>query len=141
MSSSGAVHGPSLRQRLWSAVADVVTVLVFVAVGRRNHDEDVDASGVLEVAAPFLIAVILMWAMLTVLQRRRRPVDAGWGVSVWVGTVAIGMVLRRFVFDDGTATAFVIVATIFLGVVLNGWRGIARWAMHRRANAVASDAA
>jgi hypothetical protein len=31
-------------------------------------------------------------------------------------------VLRKFVFDDGTATAFVIVATVFTGAVLNGWR-------------------
>jgi hypothetical protein len=47
-------------------------------------------------------------------------------VSVWLGTVTIGMVLRNLLFDDGTATAFIIVATIFLGAVLNGWRSIAR---------------
>jgi hypothetical protein len=32
------------------------------------------------------------------------------------------MVVRRLVFDDGTAAAFVVVATVFLGVFLVGWR-------------------
>jgi hypothetical protein len=36
------------------------------------------------------------------------------------------MVLRHFVFDDGTATAFIIVATVFLCAFLNGWRALAR---------------
>jgi hypothetical protein len=39
-----------------------------------------------------------------------------------VTTVALGMVLRKLVFDEGTATAFVIVATVFTGAVSNGWR-------------------
>lgn len=118
--------GPSVRQRLWFGVADVLTVMIFVAIGRRNHDEDVDAGGVLDVAAPFLIALALVWSVLAIVQRRRSPVDPAWGASVWVGTVTLGMVLRKFLFDDGTATAFVIVATIFLGAGLNGWRAIAR---------------
>jgi uncharacterized membrane protein required for colicin V production len=32
------------------------------------------------------------------------------------------MLLRNLLFDDGTATAFVIVATLFLGVFIVGWR-------------------
>jgi Protein of unknown function (DUF3054) len=48
-----------------------------------------------------------------------------------VTTVALGMVLRKFVFDDGTATAFVIVATVFTGAVLNGWRLAARSTISR----------
>lgn len=133
MTSSPAVPRASLRQYLWSAVADVLTVLVFVAIGRRNHDEGVNANGVLEVAAPFLIALALVWLALALAPRRRFPLDPEWGASVWVGTVTLGMVLRHVVFDDGTATAFVIVATVFLGSVLNGWRAIARSMAMRRA--------
>ncbi|MFM8380570.1 MAG: DUF3054 domain-containing protein, partial [Actinomycetota bacterium] len=55
MKASGPTDsGPSVSLRLWCAVADVLTVVIFVAIGRRNHDEDVDAGGVLEVVAPFL---------------------------------------------------------------------------------------
>jgi hypothetical protein len=32
--------------------------------------------------------------------------------------------LRNLVFDRGTAPAFVIVATIFLGVTMFGWRAL-----------------
>lgn len=132
MTSETTDAGPSVRQRLHWAVADVITVVVFVAIGRRNHDEDVDAGGVLEVAAPFLIALALVWSVLSVVQPRRSPVDPLWGISAWVGTLILGMVLRKVAFDGGTATAFVIVATVFLGAGLNGWRAVARWAARRR---------
>lgn len=130
-----STDGPrtSVRQRLWCAVADVLTVVIFVAIGRRNHDEDVGAGGVLEVAAPFLLALALVWSVLAIVQRRRSPDDPAWGASVWVGTVTLGMVIRKFLFDDGTATAFVIVATIFLAAGLNGWRAVARSVVRRRA--------
>ena len=116
---------PSLRTFLWSALADVVTVLIFVAVGRRNHDGTVNAEGVFDVATPFLIALAIIWVVL--IARRIPPLSATAGVALWVGTVTVGMVLRKTVFDGGTATAFVIVATIFLGLGLNGWRAVARW--------------
>ena len=103
------------RQVVRAAVIDVVVVVVFVLIGRRNHDEGTSASGVLGTAAPFLIALVATWAAGRVW---RSPVATNTGFIVWAGTVAVGMVLRRFVFDDGTATAFVIVATVFLGAGL-----------------------
>ncbi|MGA0879169.1 MAG: DUF3054 domain-containing protein [Ilumatobacteraceae bacterium] len=135
MTSPNMTRRASLRHYMWSAVADVLTVVVFVAIGRRNHDEDASANGVLEVAAPFLVALVLVWLVLSLSLRRRSPVDPVWGLGVWVGTVTLGMVLRKVAFEDGTATAFVIVATIFLGAGLNGWRAIARWALTRRRTA------
>jgi hypothetical protein len=115
----------STRLKLWSALADVVTVLIFVAIGRRNHDGTVNAEGVFEVATPFLIALAIIWVVL--IARRIPPLSVSAGVALWVGTVTVGMILRKAVFDGGTATAFVIVATIFLGLGLNGWRAVARW--------------
>jgi hypothetical protein len=37
-----------------------------------------------------------------------------------------GMLLRHFVFEDGTAVDFVLVATAFLTLFLVGWRLLAR---------------
>lgn len=113
----------STRLKLWSALADVIAVLIFVAIGRRNHDGTIDAEGVFEVAAPFLMALAATW--IIVLWRRLHPTRISTGVIVWVGVVALGMILRKVLFDGGTATAFVIVATIFVGVAVNGWRAIA----------------
>ena len=45
-------------------------------------------------------------------------------VLIWPIVILVGMLLRHFVFDDGTATSFIIVATIFLGVFLVGWRAV-----------------
>nr|WP_279472852.1 DUF3054 family protein [Actinomadura darangshiensis] len=40
--------------------------------------------------------------------------------------MALGMVLR-VVSGQGTAFAFVVVASVFLGLTLLGWRGVARF--------------
>ena len=107
------------RAVLWSLVADIVGIIVFVSIGRRSHDEGVAPAGVIGTAAPFVIAVLVGWLIA---RGWKSPVAVGTGAIVWVTTVALGMVLRKFVFDDGTATAFVIVATVFTGAVSNGWR-------------------
>jgi hypothetical protein len=52
------------------------------------------------------------------------------GVTVWLATVVIGLLLRRIVWDRGTAISFVIVATVVLGALLVGWRAI--WAIAQR---------
>jgi RsiW-degrading membrane proteinase PrsW (M82 family) len=43
---------------------------------------------------------------------------------VWGYTVVMGMVLRNYLFDRGTAPAFIIVATLFLGATMLGWRAV-----------------
>lgn len=111
------------RVVLWSALADVVCIVIFVAIGRRNHDEGETASGIFRVAAPFLIAAVAGWLAS---QAWKKPLDLRTGAIVWVTTIVLGMILRHFVFDDGTATAFIIVATVFLCAFLNGWRAIVR---------------
>lgn len=111
------------RILLWSLVTDVVSVVVFVTIGRRNHDESTSLDGIFSTAAPFLIALVIVWLVALVW---RDPLSVRSGVITWLGTVALGMVLRNLVFDDGTATSFVIVATVFLGVALNSWRALAR---------------
>jgi len=56
------------------------------------------------------------------------------GLGVVVSTFVIGMVLRRFVFDDGTALSFLLVAAAFLTLFMVGWRMIAL-TIERRASA------
>jgi len=88
---------------------------VFVAIGRRNHDEGTALSGVLSVAAPFLIALGASWVGL---RTWNEPITRRSWAATWVITVVAGLLLRRFVFDRGIATPFIIVATITLGVLL-----------------------
>ena len=106
-----------------TAFVDVVAVVVFVAIGRRNHDEGTALSGVLSVAAPFLIALGASWIGL---RTWRDPFNRASFVATWVITVFVGLLLRRLVFDRGIATAFIIVATITLGVLLGLGRRLSR---------------
>ncbi|MFD0854169.1 DUF3054 domain-containing protein [Actinomadura adrarensis] len=108
--------------RAWVAVlVDVVCVLVFVGIGRATHDEALSLGGYLGTAWPFLVALGVGWAVTQAWKRAERIWPTG--VVVWVVTVALGMVLRA-VSGQGTDPAFVVVATLFLGAVLLGWRGL-----------------
>ncbi|MEI8391236.1 MAG: DUF3054 domain-containing protein [Actinomycetes bacterium] len=113
---------------LWSAVADAASIVIFVAIGRKNHDEGQAASGILHVAAPFLIALLVGWLIA---RAWKEPLSQKSGAFIWLITIVLGMLLRKIVFDDGTATAFIIVATVFLGTLLNGWRLLARMRLAR----------
>ncbi|HLA66027.1 MAG TPA: DUF3054 domain-containing protein [Acidimicrobiia bacterium] len=104
-------------RRPWLLSIDLTSVVVFVAVGRASHGED--ASGFLHTAAPFLIAVVLGWV---VMRAWRTPGAVRTGIGVMATTLVAGMALRHFVFDDGTALSFMVVAAAFLTLFLVGWR-------------------
>ena len=121
--------------RVRAAVAiDVTIVVLFAVIGRRSHDDGQDTTlltsqavespigNVIRVAAPFLIALGAGWI---VARAWRRPFDVVAGRTIWIVTIVLGMVLRRTVFDRGTAFSFVVVASVFTGVLLLGWRLVA----------------
>jgi hypothetical protein len=118
-----------------AAALDVAVVVSFAVIGRSSHDEATAGpatltsetvgptpSDVIRVAAPFLIGLACGWA---VARAWRRPFDVVIGRTIWVVTIALGMVLRRALFDDGIAFSFVVVASVFTGVLLLGWRLVA----------------
>ena len=123
------------RRALTAAALDAASVLVFVAIGRRNHDEGQTVAGIVETAAPFLIGLSAAWLIV---RAWRWPMAILTGVAVWPITVLIGMLCRSLIFGDGTAASFVIVATVFLGICLVGWRAAARAIVRRRQNSTAT---
>jgi len=102
---------------------DAAFVLVFAAVGRASHDEGNVVAGVIGTAWPFLVGAGVGWAAVRLLSHRW-PLEVGPGVSVVIGTVAVGMLLRALT-GQGTAWTFVVVATLVLAVLLLGWRLLA----------------
>ena len=102
---------------------DVAAVAVFVLVGRRGHDEGLTVSGVASTAAPFVIGLAAGWATT---RAWRAPASMPVGAVIWLVTAVLGLVLRRTVFDDGTALTFVVVTALTLAVLLLGWRTLAR---------------
>lgn len=104
---------------------DAVLVIVFAGIGRATHEGDPFGPaglGLASTAWPFLVALAVGWLLSFAW---RRPLAIGrTGVPVWAVTVAGGMLLRA-ASGQGTALAFVIVATITLAAFLVGWRVIA----------------
>lgn len=109
---------------------DTFSILLFVAIGRRSHDESGAFVRIAETAAPFLTGLAVGWL---VWRAWRRPARVLTGVAIWPVTILVGMVVRRTMFDDGTAASFVVVATLFVGAMLVGWRAVLRLIDGRRA--------
>ena len=121
----------SPRDRVPLAVGlDVFCVVLFVALGRRSHDESGVFTAVVETAAPFLIGLAAGWLLV---RAWRRPTRLLTGVAIWPVTILVGMVVRNLVFDRGTAASFVVVATLFVGLFLVGWRAVLHLVDQRRA--------
>jgi hypothetical protein len=114
---------PDSASRRRFIAADTAVVAIFVLIGRNEHNSGSQISGYLSTVAPFLIAIAVAWSIPVV---RRSPITPTSGLIIWVSVVVLGMTFRRLIFDGGTATPFVAVATIFNGVFLLGWRLFAR---------------
>jgi Protein of unknown function (DUF3054) len=110
------------RSAALAAAADVVLILVFAAIGRDAHQRAEDVAGVLATAWPFLAGAAASWLVL----RAWRAPLALWpaGVGVWLGTVAVGMLLRAAT-GQTVVLPFVIVALVALAVFLLGYRLLA----------------
>lgn len=119
---------PGARTAL-AAGLDVLAVAVFTLIGRRTHSEPLDPAGWWQTAWPFLAGLLIGWAVVA-MTSRAWPTRLWHGLPVWISTVFAGMAFREMS-GQGTALAFVIVATLFLGVTLIGWR-LALWAVDRR---------
>lgn len=120
----------SKRTRVASVAAiDAILVVVFVLIGRRNHEEGFALAGVLTTLWPFLVGLAVGWL---VFRAWRSPLRVVWtGIGIWMSTVTLGMLLRLAT-GQGTVFSFVIVATVVLGVFLLGWRAIALFGARRR---------
>ncbi|MGI9822431.1 DUF3054 domain-containing protein [Agromyces sp. Marseille-Q5079] len=120
-----------------AAAVDAVLVVVFALIGRSSHAEALDPVGLWGTTWPFLVGAALGWLAI----RAWRAPFAVWptGAVVWASSVIVGMLLR-VVSGQGTAVAFIIVATVTLGLFLVGWRAIAQLVRRLRRPAAGSAA-
>jgi hypothetical protein len=118
-----ATSSSHFRRAAVPAALDLIVVVLFVGVGRGFHDEGLTVGSMVVTAWPFVVALALGWLVTRAWRSPWRIVRPGMGI--WIVTVAAGMMLR-FIAGFGTAISFIIVATVVLGVLLLGWRVVAR---------------
>lgn len=116
-----------IPRALPALITDVVCVVLFAAVGRRSHAEGVTLAGVAGTAWPFLVGTLTGWLISRGWRAPRALVPTG--VTIWVCTVAVGMLLRTAT-GAGVAVSFIVVASLVTGLLLLGWRA-ALAAVHR----------
>ena len=107
------------RPAVTALATDVVCVIVFCTIGRRSHAEGLTVSGIAETAWPFLVGTAAGWLLSRGWQRPAALVPTG--VTVWLCTVVAGMLLRKLT-SAGTATSFIVVASLSTALLILGWR-------------------
>lgn len=120
---------PDSTAPIATAVAlDAAMILLFVLIGRRNHDEALALGGIAQTAWPFLAGAAAGW----VATRAWRSPLRLWptGTVIWAATVGGGMLLR-VASGQGVQVAFVIVAALTLAAMLLGWRLVALFVTRR----------
>ena len=99
---------------------DLAAVLAFAVIGRASHTEDV--AGTLATAAPFVVGAAVG---ALVARAWRDPLAWRSGLLVGAGAVVVGLLLRLAV-TGRLPLSFALVTTISLGVLVLGWRAVAR---------------
>lgn len=107
---------------VWPYVAaDVVLVILFAAIGRSSHGESL--AGTALTTWPFLVGTVVGWLLSKAWRAPASLIPSG--VTIWLATVIVGMLLRAAT-GSGTHWSFIIVATIANAVFLLGYRVLAR---------------
>ncbi|WP_072688976.1 DUF3054 domain-containing protein [Rhodococcus marinonascens] len=128
-----------MKKHLPALVLDIVLVVVFCAIGRRNHGEANALTGLADTAWPFLTGLAVGWIATVALYRDKFDalLIVPTGIVLWLSTLVVGMVLR-IVSSQGTALSFVIVASTVLAVLLLGWRAVAKAVTRARHHTIVS---
>jgi hypothetical protein len=103
----------------WFWVLDVMVVMSFIVIGRDAHGFTNDWGATLEVALPFLLALSVG---IGVAMAWMDPTSWLAGLVIAAVTVIGGLVLRKYVFHDGTATTFVLLTAGWMTAWMVGWR-------------------
>jgi hypothetical protein len=116
------------RSAVLALAGDIVCVVVFCALGRRSHTEGLTITGIATTAWPFLSGTVIGWLLS---RGWRAPTAiAPTGVTVWLATVVVGMLLRK-ASSQGVAASFIVVASVVTALLLLGWRAVAALARKR----------
>ncbi len=110
------------------ALGDVVALMLFIAVGLANHDMTENlVADVLRIGAPFLIgwfvAALAVGAYSPAFTLEPRTFMLRSALA-WVIGIGLALLLRNTVFGEDWSLVFAIIAYVFNGLFLLGWRAV-----------------
>lgn len=115
-------------KRSTALIVDVIAIAIFALLARIAHqteDMPLNFAGWLSTWWPFLLGVLASWGLIAALKldgHRAFPA----GIMAWVVTVVVGLGIWSVRNGDIPHWSFVLVATVMSGLLMLGWRGIAR---------------
>lgn len=117
-----SVSRKSTSHLLITLVTDAVLVCLFAVVGYYTHAQNLEFSGIVRTAWPFMAALAIAWLANAVWTAPLAPLRTG--VGIWATTVLVGMIIR-IILGEGTAGPFILVASGVNLFTLVGWRVLA----------------
>ncbi|CAM2846638.1 DUF3054 domain-containing protein [Corynebacterium jeikeium] len=141
--STGDTPGTTQRSPGVALFLDVIAVLLFALLARIAHNTPempLSFGGWLDTSWPFLIGVVIAWALLWIgVVRPDGANGTGFGgfefstgALVWVVNVVVGLGIWGVRHGEVPHWSFMIVATVMSGLLLFGWRGMFRLGRLRR---------
>ncbi len=136
--------GQRRRAQVVLLIGDVISFLLFAAIGRGSHGEATGFGALLEVgktAAPFLLGWFLAAPWLGAFRVNasahigKLPLPrslVGRTMLAWVVAWPLGLGLRALFLQRAIPLSFAIVTFIANTILLLGWRGIFAWLLARQ---------
>lgn len=121
-------------------IGDVITFLVFAAIGRSSHSEAAGLNALPQVAytaAPFLAGWLIVAPLVGAFRRdTTSQVVPGLlrATLAWLAAWPLGLVFRAFLLQRGIPPSFAVVVLITNTVLLSGWRAAFAWVAGRIAD-------
>ncbi|RNE49986.1 DUF3054 domain-containing protein [Corynebacterium alimapuense] len=125
--------------RYSALAADVVAITIFAFLARVAHQTEempLNVSGWLSTLWPFLIGVAVAW-MIIVLAHWDGAQLAPAGVLAWAITAVTGLAIWGLRNGEFPHWSFIIVATVMSGLLMLGWRIVARFVIRAKSTAIA----
>ena len=88
---------PGMKRWFWTL--DALVVVSFVVIGADTHGFTYQLADILGVAAPFFVGLA---GGIVALRAWKKPLSLLNGILLAVIALAVGMLLRRYVLDEGT---------------------------------------
>lgn len=131
-----APRGLSNLVRIVSLViGDAIVFVVFAFIGMKSHSENVTASSLFVVAAPFALA----WFVVSpFIGAYKRELDANPTVTLrrtaqaWLASWPLALIIRGLIDNQWPPLIFALITLVTNMILLLGWRGSYAWLRRKR---------